>query len=123
MATNKDLHKRRMAALPRGLATAMPVFVSKASIESEGLVDCALKIGLEVRARRDDLRPIGNIRGKGSMLALDLLESRNSSKGDPAATQAVLQRAHSLGLILLSPRRGTPAGHVRYGACIQHGSW
>lgn len=93
------------AGAPVACAAALAVFDI---IENDGLVDRALKIGLEVRARleelarRDDLRPIGNIRGKGSMLAFDLLESRNSSKGDPAATRAVLQRAHSLGLILLS---------------------
>ena len=75
-------------------------------IEEEGLVARANVLGERVRAQlqawssRDDLRPIGHVRGPGSMIAFDLLAGRGSD-ADPAATAAVLRRAHELGLILL----------------------
>lgn len=76
-------------------------------IEEEGLVERARVLGARVQERlaafaaRDDLRPIGNVRGLGSMLAFDLLARRGEAAPDPAATRAVLQRAHALGLVLL----------------------
>ncbi len=56
---------------------------------------------LHAFAERSDLRPIGNVRGRGAMIAFDLLTAHGGSAPDPAATQAVLRRAHTLGLILL----------------------
>ncbi|MGY1530638.1 4-aminobutyrate--2-oxoglutarate transaminase [Luteimonas sp. A649] len=76
-------------------------------IEEEALLEraCALGARVETRlasfAQRTDLRPIGNVRGQGSMLAFDLLARRGEAAPDPAATRAVLQRAHALGLVLL----------------------
>lgn len=76
-------------------------------IEEEGLLERANLLGKRVEERlaafaaRDDLRPIGNVRGLGSMLAFDLLARRGEAAPDPAATRAVLQRAHGLGLVLL----------------------
>ncbi|MBJ6981863.1 4-aminobutyrate--2-oxoglutarate transaminase [Luteimonas sp. MC1572] len=76
-------------------------------IEEEGLLERARVLGERVLARlaafaqRDDLRPVGNVRGLGSMLAFDLLARRGDAAPDPAATRAVLQRAHALGLVLL----------------------
>lgn len=76
-------------------------------IEEERLIERANVLGDRVRKRlaafseRADLRPIGNLRGLGSMLAFDLLAERGSARPDPAATKAVLQRAHGLGLMLL----------------------
>ena len=56
---------------------------------------------LQAFAERKDLRPIGHVRALGSMIAFDLLAERGSDEVDPAATQAVVQRAHAHGLILL----------------------
>ncbi|GGJ95836.1 4-aminobutyrate--2-oxoglutarate transaminase [Luteimonas terricola] len=76
-------------------------------IEEEALLERAQVLGKRVEARlsafaqRDDLRPVGNLRGLGSMLAFDLLARRGEAAPDPAATRAVLQRAHALGLVLL----------------------
>lgn len=76
-------------------------------IEEEALLERARVLGARVEerlaafARRDDLRPIGNVRGLGSMLAFDLLRTRGDDAVDPAATQAVLRRAQARGLILL----------------------
>ncbi|MGY1426165.1 4-aminobutyrate--2-oxoglutarate transaminase [Lysobacter sp. A289] len=76
-------------------------------IEEEALLERAQVLGKRVEehlaafAQRDDLRPTGNVRGLGSMLAFDLLAKRGDAEPDPAATRAVLQRAHALGLVLL----------------------
>ncbi len=76
-------------------------------IEEEGLLDRANALGERVVARlrawaaREDLRPIGHVRALGAMIAFDLLANRNAGTVDPAATQAVLKRAHALGLIVL----------------------
>ncbi len=76
-------------------------------IEDEGLSARAQVLGesvarqLQAFAARKDLRPIGHIRALGSMIAFDLLAARGSDEVDPATTQAVIKRAHALGLILL----------------------
>ena len=75
--------------------------------EQERLLERARAIGERVFARlhefaqRAELRPIGHIRGLGAMIAFDLLKRRGTNDVDPAATQAVLRRAHALGLVLL----------------------
>lgn len=76
-------------------------------IAEEALLDRAQALGERVVARlrdwtaRADLRPIGHVRGLGAMIAFDLLRTRDGNDVDPAATKAVLQRAHALGLVLL----------------------
>ncbi len=73
----------------------------------EKLLDRADALGkrvvsqLEIWSTRSDLRPIGHVRALGAMIAFDLLAARGSDDVDPAATQAVLKRAHALGLIVL----------------------
>jgi 4-aminobutyrate aminotransferase/(S)-3-amino-2-methylpropionate transaminase len=77
------------------------------AIEGEGLLDRANVLGERVVARlqawtaRAELRPIGHVRALGAMIAFDLLRTRGDDAVDPAATQAVLRRAHALGLVLL----------------------
>jgi 4-aminobutyrate aminotransferase/(S)-3-amino-2-methylpropionate transaminase len=76
-------------------------------IESEKLCERAAVLGDRVRQRLqafeadEALRPIGHVRGRGAMLAFDLLVARGSDAVDPAAAKAVVQQAHALGLILL----------------------
>ena len=76
-------------------------------IEEEGLIERAKVLGkrvveqLRAFSAREDLRPIGHVRALGSMIAFDLLAARGGDAVDPAAAQAVLKRAHALGLILL----------------------
>jgi len=77
-------------------------------IEDEQLARRAQMLGdttlarLRRMAAQPELRPIGHLRGLGAMLAFDLLASRDSHDVDPAATQAVVRRAHALGLVLLA---------------------
>lgn len=76
-------------------------------IEEEGLCARAEALGrvvvdqLRGFAARKDLRPMGHVRALGSMIAFDLLLARDSDEVDPAAAQAVIRRAHELGLIVL----------------------
>lgn len=76
-------------------------------IEQENLCARAAQLGEYVRRRLESfaadaqLLPIGHVRGRGSMIAFDLLAAQGSDAVDPAATRAVLQRAHEHGLILL----------------------
>ena len=76
-------------------------------IDQERLVERAGVLGERVAATlekwtaRSDLRPLGHVRALGSMIAFDLLEARGADEVDALAAQAVLKRAHALGLILL----------------------
>ena len=77
-------------------------------IEDEQLVQRAQRLGeialarLQLLATQPELRPIGHLRALGAMVAFDLLDARGSDGVDPAATQAVVRRAHALGLVLLT---------------------
>ncbi|MGV7119883.1 4-aminobutyrate--2-oxoglutarate transaminase [Sphingopyxis sp. 550A] len=77
-------------------------------IEEEGLIERANALGdklratLEVFAARNDLLPIGHVRGPGAMVAFDLLAARGSDEPDGAAAKRVTARALELGLVLLS---------------------
>ena len=76
-------------------------------IDQERLLERADVLGRRVAATleqwtaRSDLRPLGHVRALGSMIAFDLLEARGADEVDALAAQAVLKRAHALGLILL----------------------
>lgn len=92
------------AGSPAACAAALAVLDV---IDEEGLVDRANVLGKKVVARlhamaaREDLRPLGNVRATGSMIAFDLLAERGGDEFDPAATKAVVQKAHAAGLILI----------------------
>jgi 4-aminobutyrate aminotransferase/(S)-3-amino-2-methylpropionate transaminase len=77
-------------------------------IERERLIERANALGDKVRSRltsfatRTDLAPIGHIRGFGSMIGFDVLAARGSGEIRPGGAVAIVQRAHQLGLLLLS---------------------
>ena len=92
------------AGSPAACAAALAVLEV---IDQERLVERAGVLGERVAATlekwtaRSDLRPLGHVRALGSMIAFDLLEARGADEVDALAAQAVLKRAHALGLILL----------------------
>jgi 4-aminobutyrate aminotransferase/(S)-3-amino-2-methylpropionate transaminase len=59
---------------------------------------------------------IGDVRGRGAMLAIELVEPGSDGPGgptpDPAATQAVAKACHAAGLVLLTC--GTYGNVVRF---------
>jgi len=77
-------------------------------IRNEKLCERAIMLGNRVRSRLEtfvankSLTPIGNIRGLGSMLGFDIVESHGSSQPVAEGAKKVTARAHELGLILLS---------------------
>jgi 4-aminobutyrate aminotransferase/(S)-3-amino-2-methylpropionate transaminase len=77
-------------------------------IEADGLVARSNRIGekiksrLETYARRNDVMPMVAIRGRGSMIAFDIVRSRGGAEPDPESTKLVVKRAYENGLILLS---------------------
>lgn len=77
-------------------------------IEADNLVERSNRIGerikarLEAHARRNDTLPITALRGRGSMIAFDIVRARGGSEPDAEATKAVVRRAYENGLVLLS---------------------
>jgi len=77
-------------------------------IEDEKLCDRANMIGevmmnrLQEMKRSNSLRPIGDVRGLGAMVAFELVKERGSHDPDPDAVKAVTAAALDTGLILLS---------------------
>jgi 4-aminobutyrate aminotransferase / (S)-3-amino-2-methylpropionate transaminase / 5-aminovalerate transaminase len=90
---------------PIGCAAALAVLDV---IEQEGLCARADALGARAKAKlrelqtRNDMAPIDDIRGLGSMIAFDLVAKRGESAPDGAAAKRVTTRALQEGLILLS---------------------
>ncbi len=75
-------------------------------IDEEGLVDRAAAIGETMRARmhawHDRFSEIGDVRGLGAMLAIELVHDRESKNPAPELVAAVCDEAFRNGLLLLS---------------------
>lgn len=84
-------------------------------IEEEGLVERSAAIGETIRARmhawQDRFLEIGDVRGLGSMLAIELVAERSTQEPAPKLAAAVSEAALARGLLLISC--GT------YGNCIR----
>ena len=76
-------------------------------IEKENLCGRAIELGTRVRARLEalsqmnDLVPIGNIRGPGSMLGFDIVTAHGATTAVAEGAKKITARAHERGLILL----------------------
>jgi 4-aminobutyrate aminotransferase/(S)-3-amino-2-methylpropionate transaminase len=74
-------------------------------IDEEGLCDRATAIGATMRARmlgwQERFPAIGDVRGLGAMLAIELVADRATKQPAPELTQAVLDAALQRGLLLL----------------------
>tara|TARA_R110002094_G_scaffold46807_2_gene58394 strand:+ start:1168 stop:2442 length:1275 start_codon:yes stop_codon:yes gene_type:complete len=77
-------------------------------IEEEKLCERADRIGtvmidrLKAMRQKNSLRPIGDVRGLGAMVAFELIKERGAHEPDPAAIKPVTDAALESGLILLS---------------------
>ncbi len=75
-------------------------------IEAEGLCARAATLGARMRARLEALATqlpcIGNVRGLGMMVAIELVKDPKTREPDAALTAAILAQAEQRGLILLS---------------------
>jgi 4-aminobutyrate aminotransferase/(S)-3-amino-2-methylpropionate transaminase len=74
-------------------------------IEEEGLVQRAGAIGETIRGRmstwRDRFEAVGDVRGLGAMMAIELVHSRDSKDPAPELASAVVEAATERGLLLL----------------------
>jgi len=75
-------------------------------IEEERLLDRAQTIGETIRGRMESWREryleIGDVRGLGAMLAIELVRDRESREPDAALARAVVEAAAARGLLLLT---------------------
>jgi 4-aminobutyrate aminotransferase / (S)-3-amino-2-methylpropionate transaminase / 5-aminovalerate transaminase len=74
-------------------------------IEDEGVCEHAAQVGETIRARMESWRErcpqIGDVRGLGAMLAIELVEDRGSKQPDADTATAVVEAAAERGLLLL----------------------
>ena len=88
---------------PLGCAAALAVLDV---MESEKLAERGEMVGRTIRARFERLAErhpsIGDVRGLGSMLALEMVKSREGKEPDPETTKAVQAAALARGLLLLT---------------------
>jgi 4-aminobutyrate aminotransferase / (S)-3-amino-2-methylpropionate transaminase / 5-aminovalerate transaminase len=74
-------------------------------IDDEGLCDRALQIGETMRQRmlmwQERFAAIGDVRGIGAMIAIELVADRVTKEPAPALAQAVIEAAVQRGLLLL----------------------
>jgi 4-aminobutyrate aminotransferase/(S)-3-amino-2-methylpropionate transaminase len=73
--------------------------------EEEHLVDQSARIGIELRAALMELQrqvpEIGDVRGLGCMLAIELVKDRQTKEPNPDLAEQVIVRARERGLLLL----------------------
>ncbi len=97
---------------PVSIAAALAVLDA---IDEERLVERAAGIGETIRARMEEWRgrfdAVGDVRGLGAMLAVELVRDRATKEPDPELATAVAEAACARGLLLLK------AG--LYGNCIR----
>lgn len=95
-------------------------------IENENLCARANDLGARVRSRLEVMRtnknliPIGNIRGPGSMLAFDIVQSHGGSDVVIEGAKKVTARAHEHGLILLGCGQYSEAIRLLYPLTISN---
>lgn len=91
------------AGSPLGCAAGLAVLEI---IESEQLCVRAIRVGTAVRARLSDLQTrwscIGDVRGLGAMIAMELVKDGRHDAPDAELTKALVQAAGRRGLVLLS---------------------
>jgi 4-aminobutyrate aminotransferase/(S)-3-amino-2-methylpropionate transaminase len=91
------------AGSPLGCASGLAVLEI---IESEQLCARAMRVGAAVRSRLTDLQSrwscIGDVRGLGAMIAMELVKDRRADAPDAELTKALVQAAGRRGLVLLS---------------------
>lgn len=77
-------------------------------IKEEKVVERSEQLGhvfrerLTALSKKNDLPPINNIRGLGSMMAFDIVKTRGSQDPDPDRTRAIVAEATKRGLLLMT---------------------
>jgi adenosylmethionine-8-amino-7-oxononanoate aminotransferase len=116
MADGVFAHGHTYGANPLSCAAGLAVLNE---VEEQGLVDKARVQGDKLRAALDKLKDqyeiIGDVRGKGLLLAFELVADRSTMQPLPAELDAhieLVEEAYKRGLIIYSRRtRGTSGDH------------
>ncbi len=92
------------AGSPLGCAAGLAVLDV---MEDEKLVERALEVGIRIKAGLQDLQRkhpdrIGDVRGIGAMVAMELVKEGDVNQPDPDLTKALTAEAAKQGLLLLS---------------------
>ena len=91
----------------QGLACAAGLAVVDI-IKDENILERSVVLGEKLKTRlkqmslRNDLPPLDDIRGIGSMVAFDLVKERGAQEPDPDRTKKLMAEALKRGLILLT---------------------
>lgn len=101
-------HGHTYAGNPLACAAGLAVIEE---IEAQGMIDNAARVGAVLKARLEDLKQrhayIGDVRGKGLLLAFELVADRATMRPLPKALNAhveLVERAYEEGLIIYSRR-------------------
>ena len=102
----KDVHPGSLGGTyggnPIACATALKVLEI---IEREKIVEKAAELGKKLKKRlgefEEKFEVIGDVRGKGPMLAMELVKDRNAKKPNPEVASKVMKASLSSGLITL----------------------
>ncbi len=98
-------------ACAAGLAV-LDVIAEEKLIERANAIGARLKARLKAMAGRNAFSCIGDVRGLGAMVAMELVKDRDSREPAPALTKALVQAAAAKGLVILSC--GTYANVIRF---------
>ena len=75
-------------------------------IEEDKLLDRATKLGRIVKDRLEGMKGkyniIGDVRGLGSMIGMELVKDRKSKEPGAAETRAILKKCHERGLLIMA---------------------
>ncbi len=101
-----DSHENTLGANPIVISAAIAVLDI---IKSEKLVENAARVGdyfmKRLKELQDKYEPIGDVRGKGLMIGVEFVKSRDSKEPYPKLRNLVIEEAFKRGLIILGAGR------------------
>jgi len=76
-------------------------------MEEERLLENASRLGQEALETLSELKTeydfVGDVRGKGLVMGIEIVTSKNSKTPDPARTKRIVEQCFSRGLLALGP--------------------
>lgn len=99
-----DLEPRQWESDSDGLQISLAAALATLeAIRDEGLIERAERLGRSIARRlrdlAEELETVGEVRGKGLLLGIELVEDRESKKPAPKLAQTVVEECFRVGLI------------------------
>ena len=112
LVKSKALLEKRNDIVPPCVYLVQPVTIACATalkileyVEREGIIGKAAELGRKIKKRLDEFynrhEVIGEVRGKGPMLAMELVKDRKSKEPDRESTSKVMKVCLESGLLTL----------------------